>query len=130
MNKLVLKLFHSYWYIFLKEHLVDFWKKLGKIFLSYQLAGTFYLLIKTLVAGSNKAENSRVSALYLAFRQKAVLYEDKRNIAFLTDLWTLPPFWAITAVVFEVEVGIIFVILGGYLVENGRMSWRLEGFEK
>lgn len=94
------------------------------------MAGTFYLLIETLVAGSNKAENPRISALYLAFRQKAVLYENKRNIASLTDLWTLPPFWVITAVLFEVEVGIIFDILGGYLVENGRMSWRLEGFEK
>ena len=44
------------------------------------MAGTFYLLIETLVAGSNKAENPRVSALYVAFRQKAVLYENKRNI--------------------------------------------------
>ena len=36
-----------------------------KIFINYQLAGTLYLLFETLVARSNKAEISRISALHL-----------------------------------------------------------------
>ena len=42
---------------------MDFLKKLVKIFINYQLAGTYllYLLFETLVARSNKAEISRIS---------------------------------------------------------------------